>query len=86
MSCGTAAVQPQTIIQRFPRMIKYSSVSIKVEPRLTLRAEAFYSKLLFCNLSFLRQSYSNLNTMHKSIPFMIPAEGADGIDNPVHFL
>ena len=66
-------------------MIMFSSVSIKVKPRLTLRAGAFYGKLLFCNLSFLCQSYAHLYAMHKSIPFMIPAERTDRVDNPVHF-
>ena len=35
-------------------------------------------------LRFLRKSDSYLHSMNKSVSFMIPAEGADGIDNPVH--
>lgn len=33
----------------------------------------------------LRKPDTHLHAMDKASPLMIPAEGADGIDNPVHF-
>ena len=41
---------------------------------------------LLRTLHFTHQSDTDQYSMNKSIPFMIPAEGADGVDNPVHFL
>ena len=58
--------------QKSPKIGKPASIGILHKP-------------LFRHLFFLRKPDTHLNSVNKSCPFMIPAEGADGIDNPVHF-